>query len=50
MKKTLKDIKLKLHRETLLALEHPELQGVAGGASIEGCTRTNCNTCQTTCC
>ncbi len=53
MKKNRKDFKLTINRETLLALEHPELRPVAGGLTLVNCPSveaSNCNTCETRCC
>jgi hypothetical protein len=47
MKKAVnKDLKLKLHRETLRHLEQPELAAVEGGVTASACL-TSCNTCNT---
>ena len=37
MKKTAKELKLKLHRETLFALEQPQLVNVIGGVTMSTC-------------
>jgi hypothetical protein len=41
-----KNLKLQLHRETLRALEDPQLLGVAAGATVGSCPYT-CKPCTT---
>lgn len=42
-KAMVKNKKLKLHRETLLALKQQELVGIAGGVSALQCTISRCD-------
>jgi hypothetical protein len=51
MKKALKQDgpKLKLHRETLLALEQDRLTEVAGGLTLAACRTNNPTRCTTGC-
>jgi hypothetical protein len=50
MKKTAKELKLKLHRETLRALEQQQLLYVNGGLTNTTCRACSCNTCGTQLC
>lgn len=50
MKKSLRDLKLKLNRETLKTLDQPELGAAAGGITTATnwgytCLAGSCNTC-----